>query len=247
VPLEPLVGLLGGKTLELDVRGAAARPGNRRVERLDRLVRRHQDEDAEPLSDQPVDNIQEPGQALSDDRFGVRSQELARVFEHEQAPRLATFVLAGRTAGEVREIAGHRHVLHRARVRHFCIARLREDLHQVIGVLAEERVRVDDVLELTPVAPLPSQCAECERLAGAGLAVPEDQLAAVRRTKVTHQAVEPRSRRRRVVRLDFGPFRHGHFAVRRDRPVTAVRPKLDVDLVRRTRVGGWKQLFELGE
>ena len=63
-PLEPgSTASSAVRRLELDVRGAAARSGDGRVERLDRLVRRHQDEDAETLADQAVDHIEEAARA----------------------------------------------------------------------------------------------------------------------------------------------------------------------------------------
>jgi hypothetical protein len=214
------------------------------MEGLDRLVRRHQHEDAEALADQAVDDVEEPGETLADDRFGVRREQLARVLEDEQAPGLALVAVLLRR--EVDVAAGHHHPVHHARIRHLRITGLREDAHEVVGVLAEERVRVDDVLELAPIAPLPGERAERERLAGARLAVPEDQLAAVRGREVAHEPVELGAGRGRVVRLQIRPLRNGHLAERRDRTLRPVGPELDVDLVRRARVGRREELLKLG-
>jgi hypothetical protein len=49
-------------------------------------------------------------------------------------------------------MSGHHHPDVRAEA-----AGLHQHGHQVVGVLAEERVRVDDVVNLAPVAPLPRE------------------------------------------------------------------------------------------
>ena len=79
-------------------------------------------------------------------------------------------------------------------------ARLHEHVHQVVGVLAEERVRVDDVVEAAPVAPLPRERPQREGLPRAGVAVPEHELPAVRRPEAAASAGRVRARRGCVVR-----------------------------------------------
>ena len=212
------------------------------MQRLDRLVRRHEDENPQALTDQAVHDVEKARQ-LADDRLRVRSQELACVLEHEEPPGLAAFVTVLRVA--VRHEAACSCHSHEAWVWHLRVAGLRQDTHQVVGVLAEERIRVDDVVELAPVPPLPGERAQREGLPRAGLAVPEDQLAAVCRMEVAHERVELLSRGRAVVVLEIRPLRYGDLAVRRERPMLAVGPELNVDLVRGARIRRWKDFLQL--
>ena len=69
--------------------------------------------------------------------------------------------------------------------------RLQEHAHQVVGVLAEERVGIDDVVEVAPVAPFPRECTQTERLSRPGDTVPEHELSPVRRLPAGHQLLEP--------------------------------------------------------
>ena len=50
--------LVGSEGCELDVRSTAARPGHRRVQLLDRLVRRDEHEHAQALADEAVDDVE---------------------------------------------------------------------------------------------------------------------------------------------------------------------------------------------
>ena len=100
-------------------------------------------------------------------------------------------------------------------------------------MLAEERVRVDDVMEVAPVAPLPCERAQAERLSGAGDAVPEHELAAVRGLETGHEPLDLRLRVVRVVVADFVPRRHGDRPPGRHRPLRPVRPERHGHLVRR--------------
>jgi hypothetical protein len=210
---------------EGDVRRAATRSGNGRMQLADLLVRRHQHEHAQPLADQTVHHVEEARETLADDRLRVRRQQLARVLENEQPPAL--FRRAVRR-DEIRLEVVQRH---RGRFAErgptvrprdgnpLIRPRLHEDVHQVVGVLAEERVRVDDVVEAAPVAPLPRERSQCEGLPRAGVAVPEHELPPVRGPEALHQTVERRARRSGVVRCDLVPFRNGDRPPGRHRPM----------------------------
>jgi hypothetical protein len=82
VTLEPRVGLLRREGDELNLRDAAPRTRNRRMERAKRFVGRHQDENAESLPDQPVDDVEQPRQTLAGLVLRVEREQLARVFEN---------------------------------------------------------------------------------------------------------------------------------------------------------------------
>ena len=88
-------------------------------------------------------------------------------------------------------------------------ARLHEHVHQVVRVLAEERIGIDDVVEAAPVAPLPRERPQREGLPRAGVAVPEHELSAVRRPEALHQPIERGARRCGVVRRDLVPLGDG--------------------------------------
>src|SRR5207248_8363054 len=62
--LEPGRGLVGTEGLELDRRSAATRSRDGRVQVPQQLVRRHEHEQAEALAEDPVDHVQEAGEAL---------------------------------------------------------------------------------------------------------------------------------------------------------------------------------------
>jgi hypothetical protein len=171
------------------------------MELLDLLVRGHEHEDPQPLADQTVDDVEEAREALPDDRLRVRREQLAGVLEHEQAPTL----LGGAGVAFLHGLK-LRHELHRrdvaavggpaARLHDLqpVWAGLHEHVHQVVRVLAEEGVRVDDVVETAPVAPLPGERAQREGLPRAGIAVPEHELATVGRPESLHQPVQGRPR-----------------------------------------------------
>ena len=74
------------------------------------------------------------------------------------------------------------------------VAGLEQDAHEVVGVLAEEPVGVDDVVELAPLPPLPGERPQGVGLAGSRLPVPEEELASARRLEAPHQRDEPASR-----------------------------------------------------
>src|SRR5436309_12188185 len=92
-------------------------------------------------------------------------------------------------------------------------------------MFAEERVRIDDVVDLAPLAPLPGERTQGERLARAGLAVPEDELTTAGRLEVAHQSGELVARARGVVRLDLAPRRNGDRPPRGTRPLRCVHPE----------------------
>ena len=56
------------------------------MELLDLLVRRHEDDHAQPLADQAVDDVQEAREALAGALPSIRAEQLAGVLHHEQAP-----------------------------------------------------------------------------------------------------------------------------------------------------------------
>ena len=103
-------------------------------------------------------------------------------------------------------------------------------------MLAEERVGIDDVVELAPLAPLPRERAKGERLACARIAVPEHELAAARGLELLHHRAELRPRGSGVVGVDVGPRRHADVPEGRLGAVRRVRPERDRNLVRRARV-----------
>ena len=78
-------------------------------------------------------------------------------------------------------VGGHHHPDVRAQT-----AGLHQHGHQVVGVLAEKRVRIDDVVKLTPFPPFPGERPQGEGLARADVAVPEDELASVSRAEALH-------------------------------------------------------------
>src|SRR5437763_15729287 len=78
-------------------------------------------------------------------------------------------------------------------------ARLHQDAHQIVGVLAEERVWVDDVVKLAPIAPLPSKRSERKGLSGADLTGPEDALPAVCGSEPLHDCLQAGARDRKSV------------------------------------------------
>ena len=195
------------------------------MELADLLVRRHEHEHAQALADQAVDDVEEAGEALADDGLRVGREQLAGVLEHEQAPTplggAATVPVLLLELGhqlDLRELAAVRRPAARLEDLHPFRARLHEDVHQVVGVLAEERVRIDDVVEAAPVAPLPRERSQREGLPRAGVAVPEHQLPPVCRPEALHQPVESGARRGGVVRCDLAPLRNG------DRPPRGHRP-----------------------
>jgi hypothetical protein len=65
VRLEPQRRLCRREGAELDLRRAAAGPGDCRVESPQRLVRRDEDEHAQALPDDAVDDVEEPGKPLA--------------------------------------------------------------------------------------------------------------------------------------------------------------------------------------
>ena len=244
---EPSYRLVRRQGAEVDVRSTATRPGDRWVQRADLLVRRHEHEHAQALPDQPVDDVQEAREALADDRLCVGRQQLAGVLQHEQPPvlRRAAAVLGilvlttdrlelmkDRARAEVRPAPAHHVNTHRH------LGRLHQHGHQVVRALAEERVRIDDVMQLAPVAPLPGERAERVRLAGARNAVPEDQLAAVRGLEIAHDRVEVDTRLGCVVAPDLVPLGHRDRPQRRHRAVRRVRPKRDRHVVTGDRLRG---------
>ena len=56
------------------------------MELLDLLVRRHEDDHAQALADQAVDDVQEAREALAGALPSIRAEQLAGVLHHEQAP-----------------------------------------------------------------------------------------------------------------------------------------------------------------
>ena len=214
------------------------------MELLDLLVRRHEDDHAQALPDQAVDDVQEPREPLAGALAGVRAQQLAGVLHHEQAPEpvvLPSLALEVLDHLLVRGDPDRRAVPLAAD--HHRERRLEQDGHQVIRVLAEERVRVDDVVDLAPLAPLPGERPQGKRLAGARVAVPKDELPAPRGLEVAHERRELVPCRRRVVRLDLVPGGHGDRPPRRARALRRVHPERDRDLVGRAGIRRRKELL----
>ena len=87
---QPFGCLLATEGRELDGGGAASRPRHGRMEPSQHLVGRHEDEDAETLSDDPVDDVEQSRQPLAGLLLGVGSEQLARVLEDEQRQRASS-------------------------------------------------------------------------------------------------------------------------------------------------------------
>src|SRR5439155_20904339 len=103
-----------------------------------------------------------------------------------------------------------------------------EDHVQHVVRTTEERLGVGDVVEQAPRAPLPRERPQAVRLARAGLAEPEDQLAAPRRAVIgTHQPLELTRDSLRIIAANVQPRRHIDRARRLTRPAWTVRPERD--------------------
>ena len=130
---------------------------------------------------------------------------------------------------------------------HRHLRRLHQDAHQVVRALPEKRVRIDDVVQLAPLAPLPGKRAQRVGLAGAREPVPEDELPTVRGLEVAHDRVEARTRPSGVVAADLVPFGDCNRAQGRHRSVRRVRPERDRHVVARDRLRCGEQLTQAFE
>ena len=97
----------------------------------------------------------------------VRAQEFAGVLHDEQPPEaIVSLFLVGVLLEPVHHASTATAWPSRSPPTIIGNGRPEEHRHQVVRVLAEERVRIDDVVDLAPVAPLPGERAQRERLAG---------------------------------------------------------------------------------
>jgi hypothetical protein len=170
---------------------AAHRPGRATPDGAsDLLVRRHEDDHAQALADQAIDDVEETRQALSCPLTRVCAQELAGVLHDEQPPQAIVSLFLVGVFLEAVHHGDRDRMAQPLAADHHRERRLEEHRHQVVRVLTEERVRIDDVVDLAPVAPLPGERAQRKRLAGPRFAVPEDELPTARRLEVAHQGGE---------------------------------------------------------
>ena len=111
-----------------------------------------------------------------------------------------------------------------------------QDVEHVVGFV-EEALGIAHVLRVAPAAPLTDERADGGGLAGAGLAVPEEQLPAAGGRFELHQLVEPGAHVARVVRADLGPARRVERARRLVRAVVAPAPERDLHRIAQVGLG----------
>ena len=114
-------------------------------------------------------------------------------------------------------------------------------------MLAEERIGIDDVAELAPVAPFPRERPQGERLARSSGAVPEYELPSVGGSEAAHDRLEVFFGADAVVRLDLVPAGDRDRAPRGLRPLRSVGPEGDGNFVLRAGVGRRQQLVQTTE
>jgi DNA-binding SARP family transcriptional activator len=165
----------------LDPGQAAARPDDGRVQPRQVLVRGDRHEHLAALADQPVGQVEQPGQRLPGVLLGLTADQLVAVLDQQQPPFQVPLVRARALAGLVQR-----------------------DLHQVRGA-AEQVLRIQYAVDLAPVAPLPGERPQDRGLSGAGRPVQQDDPATHRVAVQPHQPVELPGRAGRVVAPDVGP------------------------------------------
>jgi ferredoxin/flavodoxin---NADP+ reductase len=91
---QPLGRLGGRERAHLDLRQAPARPGHGRVQPVQVLVGGDRDQDLPALAEDPVGEVEQPGQRLPSGLLGIAADQLVAVLQQQQPPARIVVIIA---------------------------------------------------------------------------------------------------------------------------------------------------------